>query len=99
MPSTTVSLTNCLALSDAGQVLVSSLGGTNAGNASTAGALEDAASRGVEQLSYFQVDNPLARPADPLFVGLHALERAEMSSKVVAKRDAAEKVVAAAQGS
>jgi UDP-N-acetylglucosamine/UDP-N-acetylgalactosamine diphosphorylase len=56
------------------------------------GALADARARGIEQFSYFQVDNPLARPADPLFLGLHALEGAGMSSKVVAKRDAAEKV-------
>jgi UDP-N-acetylglucosamine/UDP-N-acetylgalactosamine diphosphorylase len=58
----------------------------------SSGALADAARRGVKTLSYFQVDNPLARPADPLFLGLHALERAQMSSKVVAKRDASEKV-------
>lgn len=56
------------------------------------GALADARRRGIEQFSYFQVDNPLARPADPLFLGLHAQEGAGMSSKVVAKRDAAEKV-------
>jgi UDP-N-acetylglucosamine/UDP-N-acetylgalactosamine diphosphorylase len=56
------------------------------------GALEDARARGIELLSYFQVDNPLARPADPLFLGLHALAGAGMSSKVVEKRDAAEKV-------
>lgn len=48
--------------------------------------------RGIDELSYFQVDNPLARPADPLFIGHHARARAEMSSKVVPKRDAAEKV-------
>lgn len=56
------------------------------------GALEDARRRGLRHLSYFQVDNPLAPPADPLFLGLHALEGASMSSKVVEKRDAAEKV-------
>ncbi|MCZ6596899.1 MAG: UDPGP type 1 family protein [Planctomycetota bacterium] len=56
------------------------------------GALADMHARGVEHISYFQVDNPLARPADPLFLGLHALERAGMSSKVVKKRDANEKV-------
>jgi UDP-N-acetylglucosamine/UDP-N-acetylgalactosamine diphosphorylase len=58
----------------------------------TSGALDDAARRGLEQLSYFQVDNPLAPPADPLFLGLHAAAGAGMSSKVVAKRDAHEKV-------
>lgn len=57
-----------------------------------AGMLDFAREAGIEQFSYFQVDNPLVRPADPLFLGLHALEGAEMSSKVVAKRDADEKV-------
>lgn len=56
------------------------------------GALDDAGRRGVKRLSYFQVDNPLAALADPLFLGLHELEGARMSSKVVQKRDAAEKV-------
>lgn len=58
----------------------------------SSGALGHARERGVELFSYFQVDNPLARPADPLFLGLHALRGARMSSKVVRKRDAAEKV-------
>jgi len=58
----------------------------------TSGALADMAARGIEHLSYFQVDNPLARPADPLFIGLHAAGDAGMSSKVVTKRDAQEKV-------
>ncbi|MCB9916519.1 MAG: UTP--glucose-1-phosphate uridylyltransferase, partial [Planctomycetes bacterium] len=66
-------------------------GGVLAAFASS-GALADARARGVEQLSYFQVDNPLVRPADPLFLGLHARAGARMSSKVVRKRDAAEKV-------
>jgi UDP-N-acetylglucosamine/UDP-N-acetylgalactosamine diphosphorylase len=56
------------------------------------GGLAHARARGIGLFSYFQVDNPLARPADPLFLGLHAVEQAEMSTKVVAKRDAGEKV-------
>ena len=56
------------------------------------GMLDLAASLGIEQFSYFQVDNPLVRPADPLFLGLHGLAEADMSSKVVAKDDPAEKV-------
>ena len=59
---------------------------------SSSGALDDMQRRGIEHVSYFQVDNPLARPADALFLGLHARAGAGMSSKVVAKRDAAEKV-------
>lgn len=56
------------------------------------GALDDLEARGIEQLAYFQVDNPLVRPLDPLFLGLHADAGAGMSSKVVEKRSAAEKV-------
>lgn len=56
------------------------------------GALDDMRSRGLQQLSYFQVDNPLVRPVDPLFVGLHDEAGAGMSTKVVAKRGPGEKV-------
>lgn len=66
-------------------------GGTLDGLARS-GALEHARERGVAQLSYFQVDNPLAPPADPLFIGLHVESRAQMSSKVVSKRGPDEKV-------
>ncbi len=59
---------------------------------SSSGCLEDACERGVETLSYFQVDNPLVRPADELFIGLHVLADADMSSKVVKKAGPAEKV-------
>lgn len=56
------------------------------------GALDDMKSHGVDTLSYFQVDNPLVRPIDPLFIGLHALQGSEMSSKAVAKLHATERV-------
>ena len=56
------------------------------------GVLDHARTRGIEEFSYFQVDNPLARPADPLFVGLHVEAGAGMSTKVVAKANPAEKV-------
>ena len=58
----------------------------------SSGCLEDAQRRGVTTLSYFQVDNPLVRPADPLFIGLHCDARAQMSSKVVQKSSPDEKV-------
>ena len=48
--------------------------------------------RGVEHLSYFQVDNPLVHCVDPLFMGLHDLTGSEMSSKTIAKAHALEKV-------
>ncbi len=56
------------------------------------GALEDMRRRGVEHLSYFQVDNPLVHCIDPLFLGLHDLTGSEMSSKTIAKANAHEKV-------
>ena len=65
-------------------------GALTAMNAS--GALQDMQEKGIEELFYFQVDNPLARIADPLFIGAHVEHRAEMSTKVVAKTDPAERV-------
>jgi UDP-N-acetylglucosamine/UDP-N-acetylgalactosamine diphosphorylase len=56
------------------------------------GALADMKRRGVEYLSYWQVDNPLVKLFDPLFVGLHALDGAQMSSKAVIKNAPKEKV-------
>lgn len=59
------------------------------------GALDDMKQRGVEHLSYFQVDNPHARPVDPVFLGLHASSpdsSGQFSSKAVAKAGWDEKV-------
>jgi UDP-N-acetylglucosamine/UDP-N-acetylgalactosamine diphosphorylase len=56
------------------------------------GALADMQRRGVEYISYWQVDNPLVRLFDPLFLGLHALDGAEMSSRAVIKNSPKEKV-------
>jgi len=59
------------------------------------GALRDMEKRGIEQLSYFQVDNPLVRVIDPVFIGLHACagdSSGEMSSKMLAKAGPDEKV-------
>jgi len=56
------------------------------------GALADMQKRGVEHLSYFQVDNPLVQCIDPLFIGLHDLTGSEMSSKTIPKAHALEKV-------
>ena len=55
-------------------------------------ALQDMASRGIEIISYFQVDNPLVKPFDPLFIGLHAKTGSEMSTKVASKVDDLERV-------
>ena len=56
------------------------------------GALRDMRERGIEHISYFQVDNPLVRPIDPLFIGLHIETGSEMSSKAVVKADDTERV-------
>ena len=56
------------------------------------GTLEDMRKRGIEFISYWQVDNPLVHIFDPLFIGLHALDGAEMSSKAVLKTGPKERV-------
>lgn len=59
------------------------------------GATADMKKRGVEHVSYFQVDNPHVRVLDPVFIGLHAGAEdssGEMSSKMLPKADAKEKV-------
>ncbi|MEA2102023.1 MAG: UDPGP type 1 family protein [Thermodesulfobacteriota bacterium] len=56
------------------------------------GCLDIMKQRGIEEIFYFQVDNPLVRVCDPLFLGLHHAQGAQMSSKVVRKREATEKV-------
>lgn len=48
--------------------------------------------RGFTELFYGQVDNPLVKIADPLFLGVHKMEKAEISTKVVRRRDLKEKV-------
>jgi len=59
---------------------------------SGAGLLEDMQRRGVEYLYYHQVDNPTAIVGDPAFLGFHVLRDSKMSTKVVAKRSAEEKM-------
>lgn len=54
------------------------------------GALADMAKRGIEQVFFFQVDNPMVAIADPSFVGIHAARKADMTLKVCLKRDAHE---------
>ena len=58
----------------------------------TSGAIADMKKRGVEQISYTQVDNPVVRMLDPLFIGLHALDHAQMSSKMLPKAFPKEKL-------
>ena len=59
------------------------------------GAIDDMKARGVEHISFFQVDNPNVRVVDPVFLGLHVSAEdssGEMSSKMIPKAEAGEKV-------
>ncbi len=47
---------------------------------------------GYEELFYCQVDNPLVRIADPVFLGHHSLAGSQASTKVVRRRSVEEKV-------
>ena len=57
-----------------------------------ASGLEWFADRGVEHVASFQVDNPLALPLHPEFLGYHLLADAEFSTQVVEKQEPAERV-------
>ncbi len=57
-----------------------------------AGCLDRMKSEGVEYISYFQVDNPLVPVASPRFIGMHALENAQMSAIMLAKTGPYEKL-------
>ncbi len=57
-----------------------------------AGLIDDMNRRGVEYLHYHQVDNPTAQVCDPAFLGFHVLKDSDLSTKVVAKRSAEEKM-------
>lgn len=56
------------------------------------GCLDDATSRGVKHLAYFQVDNPLVSLCDPTLLGHHLMSGSEMTTQVVRKRYPMEKV-------
>lgn len=56
------------------------------------GHLETLIKQGFSELFYCQVDNPLLKIADPVFLGYHALARAECSTKVVRRKNIEEKV-------
>ncbi|MGE5294853.1 MAG: UTP--glucose-1-phosphate uridylyltransferase [Solirubrobacterales bacterium] len=80
-------------MADKGQIACSPDGhGGSIRAIARSGALADMKKRGVEYLTYWQVDNPLVRLFDPLFVGLHVLDGAQMSSKAVIKNGPKEKV-------
>ncbi len=82
-----------LLLEEKGRIFVSPNGhGGSIKALHDSGALTDLEHRGVDTIFYFQVDNPLLQMCDPVFLGFHACENAEMSSKVVRKTGWSEKV-------
>ena len=88
-----VSYDGKLMLASKGEVAVNPDGhGGSLKALAASGAVADMKKRGITQVSYFQIDNPLVKCIDPLFIGLHALDGAQMSSKMVAKADPFEKV-------
>jgi UDP-N-acetylglucosamine/UDP-N-acetylgalactosamine diphosphorylase len=56
------------------------------------GALDKMIADGCEYISYFQVDNPLVPVVDPRFIGLHCLEKSEMSAIMLSKTNPFEKL-------
>lgn len=57
-----------------------------------AGLLDAWQRRGIQHVFYFQVDNPLVKVADPIFLGTHARCDSEVSVKVVRKTDPEERI-------
>ena len=56
------------------------------------GIVEDCKKRGVDTLSYVQVDNWAVKIADPYFIGYHDQQKSEFSSKIHRKREPRESV-------
>ncbi len=56
------------------------------------GAIADMRRRGIDTISYFQVDNPLVTICDPVFAGYHLQAGAQMSSKILEKNAPEEKL-------
>ena len=56
------------------------------------GALERMEKENTDIISYFQVDNPLVKMCDPLFIGLHDLEGSDMSAIMLSKTGPYEKL-------
>lgn len=55
------------------------------------GALKHMQNRGIDELFYLQIDNPLVPICDPLLIGHHLLAESELTSLTVQKKHALEK--------
>jgi len=58
----------------------------------SSGVLAKMKQRGIETISYFQVDNPLVKIIDTVFIGFHVMRGADVSNKAVKKAYPDEKV-------
>ena len=56
------------------------------------GSIKDMADREIQHVTYFQVDNPLVSTINPLFIGLHDLQKSDMSSRSLTKTGPFEKL-------
>lgn len=56
------------------------------------GCLDDAADHGIEHFFYGQVDNPLVELCDPALIGYHLQADSEMTTQVVPKQTATDRV-------
>ena len=56
------------------------------------GCLQEARQSGIEHFFYAQVDNPLVQLCDPELIGYHLLARSQVTTQVVKKRFARERV-------
>ncbi|MDZ7725478.1 MAG: UDPGP type 1 family protein [candidate division KSB1 bacterium] len=56
------------------------------------GLFDDMAQNGIEYLFYFQVDNALVQICDPVYIGAHIQNQADMSAKTIYKRSWDEKL-------
>lgn len=85
--------TGRILLADKGEIALSPDGhGGMLAAFARSGCLADVAQRGIEQLFYFQVDNPLAPVCDPAILGYHIGAGSEMTTLVVAKQEPEERV-------
>jgi len=66
--------------------------GGSLGALAESGTLAAMRERGVEIISYFQVDNPLVSIIDPVFIGFHEQGGADISSKGLMKAYPSEKI-------
>jgi UDP-N-acetylglucosamine/UDP-N-acetylgalactosamine diphosphorylase len=82
-----------LLMSDRGEIALSPDGHGGALRALVrSGSIRQMEADGIDTISYFQVDNPLVRCIDPTFIGFHLLHQSDLSSKMVPKAYAEEKV-------